>query len=64
MAELRKWMPEDERKGLNKIGNRFDAIPRNVKVSHEPVADEADASSDEELSETERRMLQALGYVE
>ena len=34
------------------------------KVSHEPIADEADASSDEELSETERRMLQALGYVE
>ena len=64
MAELRKWMPEDERKGLNKLGNRFDAIPRNVKVSHEPIADEADASSDEELSETERRMLQALGYVE
>lgn len=64
MAELRKWMPEDERKGLNKIGNRFDAIPRNVKVAHEPVTEEIDASSDEELSETERRMLQALGYVE
>lgn len=64
MAELRKWMPEDERKGLNKIGNRFDAIPRNVKVAHEPVTEEIDASSDEDLSETERRMLQALGYVE
>jgi len=64
MAELRKWMPKKERKSLNKIGNRFDAIPRNVKVAHEPVTDEADASSDEELSETERKMLQALGYVE
>ena len=64
MAELRKWMPKNERKSLNKIGNRFDAIPRNVKVAHEPVADETDASSDEELSETERKMLQALGYVE
>lgn len=64
MSELRRWMPEDERKALNKIGNRFDALPTNAKVSDvQPEATE-DASSDEELSETERKMLQALGYVE
>ena len=64
MAELRRWMPEEERAALNKIGNRFDALPKNAKVSETPTEEAGDATSDEELSETERRMLQALGYVE
>ncbi len=64
LAELRKWMPKEERKALNKIGNRFDRLPKNAKVTDEPTEDQTDATSDEELSETERKMLQALGYVE
>jgi len=64
MAELRKWMPKEERKALNKLGNRFDKIPKNAKVTEETQDMETDATSDETLSETERRMLQALGYVE
>ena len=37
------------------------------RLAHAVVAEtlgRPDASSDEELSETERKMLQALGYVE
>jgi arylsulfatase A-like enzyme len=64
MAELRKWIPQDEVKDLSKIGNKLDQIPRNAKVTDEPEDEEVDATSDEELSETERKMLQALGYVE
>lgn len=64
MAELRKWMPEEEQLALNKIGNRFDQLPTNAKVTNRIGEEDADATSDEELSETERRMLQALGYVE
>ena len=64
LKELRKWMPKDERKALRKLGNRFDRLPKNVKLSEEPTEAEPDATSDEELSETERKMLQALGYVE
>jgi arylsulfatase A-like enzyme len=66
MNEMKKWIPEEEQRALAKIGNRLDKLPRNAKVSDEP--DEAteveDATSDEQLSETERKMLQALGYVE
>ena len=64
LNELRKWMPKEERLALRKIGNRFDQMPSNVKLSDEPTEAEDDATSDEELSETERKMLQALGYVE
>ncbi len=64
LSELRKWMPKEERLELRKIGNRFDRMPKNVKLTEEEVDVEADATSDEELSETERKMLQALGYVE
>ena len=64
MAELRTWMPEDERLALNAIGNRFDVLPTNAKVTDDEPGEVEDATSDEELSETERRMLQALGYVE
>ena len=64
MAELRKWMPEEEQKALNKIGNRFDELPTNAKVTDQTGQEDSDATSDEELSETERKMLQALGYVE
>ena len=64
LNELRKWMPKEERLALRKLGNRFDRMPKNVKLTDEPVEAEADATSDEELSETERKMLQALGYVE
>lgn len=64
MAELRTWIPEDEQLALNAIGNRFDVLPTNAKVTDDEPGDAEDATSDEELSETERRMLQALGYVE
>jgi arylsulfatase A-like enzyme len=64
MAELRKWMPKEERKALRKIGNRFNKVPKNAKVSEEIQDEEVDATSDETLSDTERKMLQALGYVE
>ncbi len=64
MAELRTWIPEDEQLALNAIGNRFDVLPTNAKVTEDEPGDAEDATSDEELSETERRMLQALGYVE
>ena len=64
MAELRRWMPADEQADLNRIGNRFDAIPENAAVSDAPPSDGPDATSEEELSDTERKMLQALGYVE
>ena len=49
---------------LNATGNRFDVLPTNAKVTDDEPGDAEDATSDEELSETERRMLQALGYVE
>jgi arylsulfatase len=64
MAELRNWIPKDEQEALNAIGNRFDTLPTNAKVTDDEPEDAEDATSDEELSETERRMLQALGYVE
>ena len=51
-------------KELRKLGNRFDQLPTNAKMSEEAEEGEADATSDEELSDTERKMLQALGYVE
>lgn len=64
MAELRTWIPKEEQVALNALGNRFDALPTNAKVIDEEPEAAEDATSDEELSETERRMLQALGYVE
>jgi len=64
MAEMRKWIPAEEVSALAKIGNKLDRIPRNAKVTDEPAEEPTDATSDEELSDTERRMLQALGYVE
>jgi len=64
MAEMRKWIPAEEASELAKIGNKLDRIPRNAKVTDEPAEEPTDATSDEELSDTERRMLQALGYVE
>jgi len=64
MAELRTWIPKDEQVALNALGNRFDTLPTNAKVTDDEPDEAEDATSDEELSETERRMLQALGYVE
>jgi arylsulfatase A-like enzyme len=64
MAEMRKWIPAEEISALAKIGNKLDRIPKNAKVTDEPAEEPTDATSDEELSDTERRMLQALGYVE
>ena len=61
---MRDWVPKDEQEALNAIGNRFDTLPTNAKVTEDDSEDAEDATSDEELSETERRMLQALGYVE
>jgi len=66
MNEMKKWIPEEEQRALAKVGNRLDQLPKNAKVSDVPdeAAETEDATSDEQLSETERKMLQALGYVE
>ena len=62
--ELARWIPDDERTQLEKIGNRFDGVPKTAKVSDIEASQDEDATSDEDLSDTEREMLRALGYVE
>ncbi len=64
LHELRKWMPKEERKALRKLGNRFKTLPKSVKLQAPQPEEEQDATSDEKLSNTEREMLRALGYVE
>ncbi len=64
LYELAKWIPKKERKYLERIGNRFDELPDSAKLASIQVETEEDTSSDEDLSDTEREMLRALGYVE
>lgn len=64
LAELKKWMPKEERKALNKIGNKFKKLPKSAKLQATTEDATEDATSDEKLSDTEREMLRALGYVE
>ena len=64
LFELAKWIPESEKKALRKIGNRFKKLPKKAKMQPKTEDAPEDATSDEELSDTEREMLRALGYVE
>lgn len=64
LQELRKWIPKEEKKALKKLGNRFKKLPKTAKLQANPTEAAEDATSDEKLSDTEREMLRALGYVE
>jgi arylsulfatase A-like enzyme len=64
LQELRKWIPKEERRALKKLGNRFNKLPKTAKVQAAPAETAEDATSDEQLSNTEREMLRALGYIE
>jgi len=64
LHELAKWMPKDEKKALRKIGNRFNQLPDKARVQDTPTEEVEDTSSDEQMSDTDREMLRALGYVE
>jgi arylsulfatase A-like enzyme len=64
LKELREHIPKEERKALREIGNRFKKLPKSAKLQAAPIEPTEDATSDEQLSDTEREMLRALGYVE
>jgi len=66
MNEMKKWIPEAERLALADLGHQFDRLPGKHKRAskNEKQNEEIDATSDEELSDAERKMLQALGYIE
>jgi arylsulfatase A-like enzyme len=64
LFELAKWIPKREKKFLRRIGNRFDRLPSYAKLVEQPVIEGGDAASGDDLSDTEREMLRALGYVE
>jgi len=64
MAVLSRWTPADEQAALAKLGNRLDALPGDAHIDDGANTEPTDTVSDEELSEAERKMLQALGYVE
>ena len=64
MAVLAEWIPADEQAALMALGNRLDRVPSDAQVDDAENTAPVDTVSDEELSEAERKMLQALGYVE
>ena len=63
MSELGTMLPEDERAGLEALGNRFDRLPP-MKAAAAVPAPASEGPAGDDLNATERKMLEALGYVE
>lgn len=63
IAELGRMLPADERSGLEALGNHFDRLPP-MKGAAPVAAPASDGPAGDALNATERKMLEALGYVE
>jgi arylsulfatase A-like enzyme len=64
LYELAKWIPKAEKKKLRGLGNRFDALPKHAKLAPLTKDEGGTDEGGDDLSDTEREMLRALGYVE
>lgn len=64
LKALADGIPDDEQAALEAMGNRFDTLPGLGAGAAAPGADAAEAGGEASLTESERAMLEALGYVE
>lgn len=64
LKALADGIPDDEQAALEALGNRFDTLPGLGTAPAAPAADGAETGGEATLTESERAMLEALGYVE